>query len=81
MSKIGPVHPETAPDEVKSIYNEIGRAAGGWIPDFYRVLANRAPLLEGFWKMQGTLIFKGKISRQHREMVNVFVSLKNGCEY
>ena len=81
MSKIGPVRPETASDEVNVVYKEISRATGGWIPDFYQTLANRPPLLEGFWKMQGNLIFKGKVSRQHREMVNVFVSLRNGCEY
>lgn len=81
MARITPVSPETASDEVKAIYTEIGRATGGWIPNFYRTLAHRPPLLEGFWKMQSALIFKGKVSRQHREMVNVFVSLKNGCEY
>lgn len=81
MAKVTPVSPETASDEVKAVYKEIGRATGGWIPDFYQTLANRPPLLEGFWKMQGSLIFKGKVARHHREMVNVFVSLKNGCEY
>lgn len=79
--KISCISPETASDDVKAIYKEIGRATGGWIPDFYQILANRPALLEEFWKMQGTLIFKGKVDRQHREMVNVFVSLKNGCEY
>jgi len=81
MARITPVSPETASDEVKAVYAEIGRATGGWIPNFYQTLAQRPPLLEGFWKMQSTLIFKGKVSRQHREMVNVFVSLKNGCGY
>ncbi len=81
MPKIARVSPETAPEEVKAIYQQIGRATGGWIPDFYQILANRPPLLEGFWRMQGSLIFKGKIPRHHREMVNVFASLKNGCEY
>ena len=81
MAKITPVSPETASDEVKAIYKDISRATGGWVPNFYRTLAQRPPLLEGFWKMQSTLIFKGKVSRQHREMVNVFISLKNGCEY
>ena len=81
MAKITPVSPETASDEIKAIYKEISRATGNWIPDFYQTLAHRPALLEGFWKMQGSLIFKGKIDRRHREMVNVFVSLKNGCEY
>ena len=81
MARITPVSPEGATDEVKAIYAEIGRATGGWIPNFYRTLARRPPLLEGFWKMQSTLIFNGKVSRQHREMVNVFIGLKNGCEY
>lgn len=81
MARITPISPEAASDEVKAVYKEIGRATGGWIPNFYRTLARRPPLLEGFWKMQSTLIFKGKVSRQHREMVNVFVGLKNGCEY
>ncbi len=81
MAKIAPVSPETASEEVKAIYKEIGRATGGWIPNFYKTLAHRPPLLEGFWKMQSTLIFNGKVSRQHREMVNVFVALKNGCGY
>lgn len=81
MAKISRISPETAPDEVKAVYKEIGRATGGWVPDFYQTLAQRPPLLEGFWKMQGSLIFKGKVPRHHREMVNVFVSLRNGCEY
>jgi len=81
MQKVSRISPESASDEVKAIYKEIGRATGGWIPDFYQSLAQRPALLEGFWKMQGSLIFKGKVLRHHREMVNVFVSLKNGCEY
>ncbi len=81
MARITPVSPETASDEVKAVYKEISRATGGWIPNFYKTLALRPPLLEGFWKMQSALIFNGKVSRQHREMVNVFVALKNGCEY
>lgn len=81
MARIAPVSLETASDEVKAVYAEISRATGGWIPNFYRTLAKRPALLDGFWKMQSTLIFKGKVSRQHREMVNVFVGLENGCEY
>ncbi len=81
MAKIAPVSPETAPEEVQALYKQIGRATAGWIPDFYQTLANRPALLEGFWKMQGSLIFNGKIPRHHREMVNVFASLRNGCEY
>ena len=81
MAKISCISPPTASEEVKAVYAEIGRATGGWIPDFYQILANRPALLEGFWKIQGSLIFKGKVPRQHREMVNVFASLRNGCEY
>ena len=81
MARISTILPEQASEEVKAIYQGIGKATGGWIPDFYRTLAHRPALLEGFWKIQSSLIFKGKVPRHQREMVNVFVSLKNGCEY
>ncbi len=82
MARISPVLPQGAAAEVQAVYQDICRATReDWVPDFYRTLAHRPPLLEGFWKIQSSLIFKGKVSRRHREMVNVFVSIKNNCEY
>ncbi len=66
---------------MRASYNKITKATQGWVPDFYRALAHSPALLEGFWGMQSYLIFQGKVSRKHREMVNVFVSKLNRCEY
>jgi AhpD family alkylhydroperoxidase len=75
------VTPQSASGTVKPIYNDIAKVGHGWVPDFYQVLAHCPQLLEGFWKIQRELIFAGKVSGKHREMLNVFVSLKNRCEY
>lgn len=81
MERVSRISPDTASEEVGAIYEEIRRVSKGWVPDLYQVLAHRPPLLEGFWKIQRSLILKGKIDPQRREMVNAFVSLKNRCEY
>jgi len=79
--RVSCVTPESASGTVKPIYNDIAKVGHGWVPDFYQVLAHCPQLLEGFWKIQRGLIFAGKVSGRHREMLNVFVSLKNRCEY
>lgn len=81
MLNVSRITPEAAEGEVDAIYKEIARWNRGWVPDFYQVLAHRPPLLANFWKMQLGLALKGKIAPQHRELVTVFVSLKNRCEY
>jgi alkylhydroperoxidase family enzyme len=76
MARIGYIQPETAPADVKQIYDEKLR---GKPINLQKALAHRPELLKGFIDFYGSV---GKsLDKRLFELVYIRVSMVNGCFY
>lgn len=78
--RIPPVPLETAPDDVKPVFDAF-MAARGNVPNLYRTLALRPAIMKGYKAMMDAALGQGTVETALKEMVAVRVSLINGCEY
>jgi uncharacterized peroxidase-related enzyme len=76
MARIGLVAPESAPEDVKEIYEKTLRGKPG---NAQKALAHRPDMLKNFLTFYGTV---GKsLDRKLYELIYIRVSLINGCYY
>ena len=76
MARVSYVEPANAPDEVKSIYDQVFKGKPG---NVQKVLAHRPEILKNFLSFYGS-VGKGLPPRIY-EMVYIRVSMLNHCHY
>jgi uncharacterized peroxidase-related enzyme len=76
MARIGLVSPESAPAEVKEIYEKTLRGKPG---NAQKALAHRSELLKNFLSFYASV--GGSLERKLYELIYLRVSLINGCHY
>lgn len=80
MSRINPLNPVPADDEVQAIWREI-EGAFGRVPNLFKVYSHHPPLLKANWEKVKAVMMQGSLSRKTKEAIAVLVSQDNGCQY
>ncbi len=71
-----------AKGKVKEIFEEIKTARQlSEVPNFWKSLANNPETLERTWTSLKQVMKKGALDPVVKELINVAVSITNGCEY
>ncbi|MBI3666463.1 MAG: carboxymuconolactone decarboxylase family protein, partial [Acidobacteria bacterium] len=53
----------------------------GVVPNMIKTVANSPELVKGFAAFMGPLMGPGEVSQQLKELIALYVSLKNNCHY
>lgn len=80
MSRIPLVEPDSAPPEVKRVYDDI-RGWGVPLLNVVKLFGNHPGFLGGFAEMFRPLYVTPKIAPRHRELAYLRASQLNGCHY
>jgi len=76
MARVSYVEPQSAPPEVKEIYDKVFKGKPG---NIHKALAHRPKLLETFVSFYGSI--GQTLGRRLYEMIYIRVSLINSCQY
>jgi len=78
-ARINPLNPETAAPEVQEMFKQV-KSKIGMIPNALKTMAQSTGLLGGYLGLSGSLS-KGNLAPVYRELVALYVSQQNECEY
>ncbi|HEV7477079.1 MAG TPA: carboxymuconolactone decarboxylase family protein [Burkholderiales bacterium] len=82
MSLVTLIEYADAPQEVRSVYDDIMKTRGtDWINNFWKALANNPAELKRVWANVKQVMAPGALDPLVKEMVYLAVSVTNGCEY
>lgn len=76
MARVSYVEPQTAPPEVKQLYDTVFKGKPG---NIQKALAHHPKMLEGFLSFYGSV--SKAIPQRLFELIYIRVSLLNGCQY
>lgn len=80
MTRITPVNPDNAPENIVEIFEELKKTK--WrIPTMYRVLAHNPSILKAHENYFDAVMNNGTLDRKLKEKVAFKVAHLNGCEY
>ena len=80
MSRIEPLEPERAPDEVRAVFTDLRKTK--WrIPAMYRTLGRHPEILRAHEAYFDAVMNKGRLDRKLKEKVAYKVARLNECEY
>ena len=80
MSRISPLHHETADVHVSAIFKEIENAFGK-VPNLFRTYAHHPSLLEANWNKVKAVMMQGSLGMKLKQTLAVLVSKDNSCSY
>jgi uncharacterized peroxidase-related enzyme len=68
--------------EVQAVFSEFRRTLGtGFVPNFFKTLANAPSIMEGTWKAYANIGHKGTIPVVLKEMLFAAIAASRGCAY
>ena len=77
-----PISEKKSSKKVKRIFDEIKKIRKiSFIPNFWRMLANKPDTLERTWNSLQQVMKKGALDPLTKELIYVAVSMTNSCEY
>ena len=80
MAVIDPIPTDKAPDDLKSMYDDLTKTFGR-VPNIFAVMAHRPGALKAFRPLYAAVISGGTVEGKHKELAYLKTSLLNGCEY
>ncbi|MFQ5695369.1 MAG: carboxymuconolactone decarboxylase family protein [Terriglobia bacterium] len=80
MPVVNPVPKEKAAEEVKPIYEELGKKFGR-MPNVFAVMAHRPKVLKHFLPLYASVMADGTLEAKYKELAYLKTSQVNGCEY
>ncbi|MBI3089162.1 MAG: carboxymuconolactone decarboxylase family protein [Candidatus Tectomicrobia bacterium] len=78
--RLQPVPEETAPDDLKAAFAEV-RAALGFIPDSFRMMANHPDFFKGFWQHMKAVSEPKRIDAKTKVMLAIAIFAATNCQY
>ena len=77
-----PISEKKSSKKVKRIFDEIKKIRKiSFVPNFWRMLANKPETLERTWNSLQQVMKKGALDPLTKELIYVAVSMTNSCEY
>ena len=77
-----PISEKKSSKKVKRIFDEIKKIRKiSFVPNFWRMLANKPDTLERTWNSLQQVMKKGALDPLTKELIYVAVSMTNSCEY
>ncbi|HLC41774.1 MAG TPA: carboxymuconolactone decarboxylase family protein [Methylomirabilota bacterium] len=80
MAVIDPIPREKAPDDLKTVYDDLTKTFG-LVPNIFAVMAHRPGALKAFLPLYAAVMRGGTVEAKHKELAYLKTSLLNGCEY
>jgi alkylhydroperoxidase family enzyme len=80
MATINTIPKDKAPDDLKSVYDDLTKAFGR-VPNIFAVMAHRPGVLKTFLPLYAAVMSGGTVEAKHKELAYLKTSLLNGCEY
>jgi uncharacterized peroxidase-related enzyme len=80
MARIRPVDVDQAPEQIKSVYEELKKTK--WrVPSMYQILAHQPQILKAHEAYFDAVMNKGELDRKLKEKVAYKVARLNACRY
>ena len=80
MAVGNPIPKEKAADDVKGVYDNLGKRFGR-MPNTFAVMAHRPAVLKNFLPLDGAVVNEGTVEPRHKELAYLKTSMLHGCEY
>jgi len=80
MAVIDPIPRETAPDNLKAVFDDLSKSFGR-VPNIFGIMAHRPAALKAFLPLYGAIMSEGTVEPRYKELAYLKTSLLNGCEY
>ena len=80
MERIALLERDQVAEEVRPIYDALEEKRGV-VPNMIKTVAHSPELAKGFAAFMGPLMGPGEVSQQLKELIALYVSLKNNCRY
>ncbi len=80
MSRLTKLTKQDVPDDIKALYEKVGKARGN-VPNMFRVYAHRPEILKTMVAHLNAVTSSGTVSVRTKELVATLVSRINRCEY
>lgn len=80
MSRLTRLTKDQVPDDVRELYESIGKARGN-VPNMFRVYAHRPEILKTGFAHLNAITNSGTVPVRTKELVATLVSRINHCEY
>lgn len=80
MSRLKKLTKDEVPDDVKSIYENVGKTRGN-VPNMFRSFAHRPGILKTMIAHLNAVTNEGTVPVRTKELVATLVSRLNHCEY
>ena len=80
MAVIDPIPKDKAPDDLKTIYDDLTKTFGR-VPNIFGVMAHRPGALKALLPLYAAIMSGGTLEAKHKELAYLKTSLLNGCEY
>ena len=71
---------DQAPPEVQAVYDTFLEKRGV-VPNMIKTVAHAPDLVKGFAAFMGPLMGPSQVSQQLKELLALYVSLRNNCHY
>jgi AhpD family alkylhydroperoxidase len=82
MALVPLVEPESAPPEVRAVYDDIkATRKTDYVNNFWKILANDPVALKRIWTSVKEVMAPGALDALTKELVYIAVSVTNNCEY
>jgi AhpD family alkylhydroperoxidase len=82
MALVALVEPESAPAEVRAVYDDIkATRKTDFVNNFWKTLANDPATLKRVWASVKQVMAPGALDALTKELVYIAVSVTNNCEY
>ena len=80
MAVVNPIPKEKAAQDIKPIYEQLGKQFGR-MPNFFAVMAHRPKVLKQFLPFYAAVMAEGTIEAKYKELAYLKAATLNGCEY
>lgn len=80
MAVVNTIPKEKAAQELKTIYEQLGKQFGR-MPNFFAIMAHRPKVLKHFLSFYASVMADGTIEAKYKELAYLKVAQLNGCEY
>lgn len=80
MSRLKKLTKDEVPDDVRSIYDHVGKTRGN-VPNMFRSFAHRPAILKTMIAHLNAVTNEGSVPVRTKELVATLVSRLNHCEY
>ena len=80
MAVIDPIPREKAPDDLKTVYDDLTKTFE-LVPNIFAVMAHRPGALKAFLPLYAAVMSGGTVEPKYKELAYLKISLLNGCEY